>query len=680
MTHLLEVRDLTTEFDTEGGIVHAVNGISYNLDAGESMAIVGESGSGKTVGVLSIMGLIPKPPGRVKSGQAIFAGRDLLQISEEELRQIRGNEMSMVFQDPMTSLNPVLTVGLQLTEGLEEHQGMSRSEARKRAAEMLSLVGIPNAEDRLKDYPHQFSGGQRQRIGIAMGLSSNPELLIADEPTTALDVTIQAQIIELVVRLQKQLGMAIIWITHDLGVVASLVEKVAVMYAGHIVEMAPVRDLYKKTAHPYTLGLLESIPSIEAKEERLIPIKGSPPDLLQEVTSCPFAPRCRYVIDKCLEENPSLIAVGPNHMSACWRAEEIVGGLVIEDNAEESPSEVPAGNGSSPEGQEEILVQVRNLEKYFPIKRGIIKRQVGDVKAVDGVTFDIKRGETLGLVGESGCGKSTTGLTILRLLEATNGEVIFEGQNLIELDKNELREARRHMQMIFQDPYASLNPRQTVGRIVGEGLRVHGIGDAKSRDQRVGDLLKLVGLNPYFVNRFPHEFSGGQRQRIGIARALATEPSFIVADEPIAALDVSIQAQVVNLMDDLKKDLGLTYLFIAHDLSMVRYISDLVAVMYLGRIVELSDRDDLFEHPVHPYTQALLSAIPVPDPDVEENRERIVLEGDVPNPANPPPACTFHTRCVYATDICRTEPPEFRNISSGEKPHMVACHHAEQFM
>jgi oligopeptide transport system ATP-binding protein len=323
---------------------------------------------------------------------------------------------------------------------------------------------------------------------------------------------------------------------------------------------------------------------------------------------------------------------------------------------------------------------VRNLEKHFPIKRGIIKRQVGAVKAVDGVSFDIMRGETLGLVGESGCGKSTTGLTILRLLEATNGEVIFDGQNLIELDKNELRQTRRNMQMIFQDPYASLDPRQTVGRIVGEGLRVHHIGDAKSRDDRVGELLKLVGLNPYFINRFPHEFSGGQRQRIGIARALATEPCFIVADEPISALDVSIQAQVVNLLDDLKKELGLTYLFIAHDLSMVRYISDRVAVMYLGRIVELSERDALFDHPMHPYTQALLSAIPVPDPDVEEKRKRIILQGDVPNPADPPPACSFHTRCTYVTDICRQDQPEFRNISSSEKPHLVACHHAEQFM
>jgi peptide/nickel transport system ATP-binding protein len=474
--------------------------------------------------------------------------------------------------------------------------------------------------------------------------------------------------------------MAIIWITHDLGVVASLVEKVVVMYAGHIIEMGPVRDLYKNTAHPYTLGLLESIPSIEGTEERLIPIKGAPPDLHEEATSCPFAPRCRFVIDRCLEENPPLMPVAPNHTSACWRGEEIRAGLDIPVEVEVIASVEPLQKGKSQEAPPEILVAVHNLEKHFPIKRGIIKRQVGAVKAVDGVTFDVRRGETLGLVGESGCGKSTTGLTILRLLEATNGSVSFDGQDLHELDSNELRETRRHMQMIFQDPYASLNPRHTVGRIVSEGLRTHHIGDAKSRDNRVGELLELVGLNPYFVNRFPHEFSGGQRQRIGIARALATEPSFIVADEPISALDVSIQAQVVNLLDDLKNELGLTYLFIAHDLSMVRYISDRVAVMYLGRIVELSERDDLFDRPIHPYTQALLSAIPVADPDVEENRQRIVLEGDVPNPADPPPGCSFHTRCAYATEICRQEPPEFLNINTTGEPHMVACHHAEQFM
>jgi peptide/nickel transport system ATP-binding protein len=624
------------------------------------------------------MGLIPSPPGRVENGEVIFGERDLLQIPEDEMRKLRGEEIAMVFQDPMTSLNPVLTVGLQLTEALEEHQGMRRAEARKRALEMLALVGIPNAEDRLKDYPHQFSGGQRQRIGIAMALSCGPSLLIADEPTTALDVTIQAQIIELVARLQKQLGMAIIWITHDLGVVASLVEKVAVMYAGLIVEMATVHDLYKNTSHPYTLGLLESIPSIAATEERLIPIKGAPPDLHQPPSSCPFAPRCRFVEERCLKEIPPLTAIAPRHFSACWRSEEVrdseIQASVVEVVVE------PEARKNGPKAEQGILMAVRDLKKHFPIMRGIVKRQVGAVKAVDGVSFDIQRGETLGLVGESGCGKSTTGQTILRLLEPTDGKVSFDGQDLTQLNGGELRQARRHMQMIFQDPYASLNPRMTVGRIISEGLRIHNIGNSQSHKDRVAELLQLVNLNPYFVNRYPHEFSGGQRQRIGIARALATNPSFIVADEPISALDVSIQAQVVNLLDDLKDELGLTYLFIAHDLSMVRYISDRVAVMYLGKIAELAERDQLFEQPLHPYTQALLSAIPVPDPVVEAQRQRIVLEGDVPNPADPPAACHFHTRCAYAADICRNVDPEFRDLGSEDQPHMVACHFAEQFM
>ncbi len=680
MTHLLEVKNLVTKFDTEAGTVHAVNGVSYTLNKGESVAIVGESGSGKSVGVMSVMRLIPTPPGRIESGEVIFDGRNLLKLSEEEMRKVRGKDIAMVFQDPMTSLNPVLTVGLQMTEALEEHQNISRGQAQKRAVEMLALVGVPNAEDRLKDYPHQFSGGQRQRIGIAMALTCDPTLLIADEPTTALDVTIQAQITELVARLQHQLGMAIIWITHDLGVVAGLVEKVIVMYAGHIVEMAPVRDLYKNTSHPYTLGLLESIPTIETNVDRLIPIAGSPPDLHKEPTTCPFSPRCRFAVDRCYEENPPLTVIAENHFSACWRWEDVQNNVVQPETVPVVTETESRTNGQKSETNPEILLEISDLKKHFPIRRGIIRRQVGAVKAVDGVTFQVRRGETLGLVGESGCGKSTTGQTVLRLLEPTAGQVIFDGQDVTQLNSNDLRQARRHMQMIFQDPYASLNPRMTVGRIISEGLRIHNIGDANSRKDRVAELLKLVGLNPYFVNRYPHEFSGGQRQRIGIARALATNPSFIIADEPISALDVSIQAQVVNLLDDLKEELGLTYLFIAHDLSMVRYISDRVAVMYLGHIAELGTRDDVFDHPLHPYTQALLSAIPVADPDITTHRQRIVLEGDVPNPANPPSGCTFHTRCVHATDVCRNEAPEFRNFGTEEQPHMVGCHHAEDFL
>ncbi|MFT5193248.1 MAG: peptide/nickel transport system ATP-binding protein [Cellvibrionaceae bacterium] len=674
MTHLLEVKNLKTRFHTEEGTVHAVNGISYKLNKGESLAIVGESGSGKSVGVLSIMGLIPNPPGEIEAGEVIFNGQDLLKLPANKVRNIRGREIAMVFQDPMTSLNPVLTIGRQLTESLERHLRMSRTDANKRSVDLMSLVGIPNAADRISDYPHQFSGGQRQRIGIAMALLCDPSLLIADEPTTALDVTIQAQIMELVAKLQKELGMAIIWITHDLGVVARLVEKVAVMYGGFIVEMAPVHDLYKLTSHPYTLGLLESIPTIEGSADKLIPIPGLPPDLLQEATHCPFAPRCRFAVDRCWEENPPLQQVSDDHFSACWRWEDIRDGINLPAKETVELAEVRESDF------DEVLLKVENLKKHFPVQQGFLRRQTGAVQAVDGVSFEIMRGETLGLVGESGCGKSTTGQTILQLLEPTAGRVILDGQDLTQLGKEDLRLARRNMQMIFQDPYASLNPRITVGSIVREALEIHEIGDKASQDARVHELLELVGLNPNFVNRYPHEFSGGQRQRIGIARALATNPSFIVADEPISALDVSIQAQVINLLMELKSQLGLTYLFIAHDLSMVRYISDRVAVMYLGRIVELSGREQLFDRPLHPYTQALLSAIPVPDPDKEAQRERLILQGDVPNPANPPQACRFHTRCSFVTDICKKVDPEFRNLGSDSEPHMVACHHADQFL
>jgi peptide/nickel transport system ATP-binding protein len=472
--------------------------------------------------------------------------------------------------------------------------------------------------------------------------------------------------------------MAIIWITHDLGVVAGLVEKVAVMYAGFIIEMALVHDLYVNTSHPYTLGLLESIPTLDGSEERLIPIEGSPPDMLLSPQGCPFAPRCRFVIDRCLEENPPMVTIAPDHHSACWQWQAVR--EEVKKAAQTKP--VKAARINNEDGQEpvaETLLEVHNLKKYFPIHQGVLRRQVGAVKAVDGVSFTVKRGETLGLVGESGCGKSTTGETILHLLEPTGGQVIFDGQDITKLNAKELRQLRRRMQMIFQDPYASLNPRRNVSSIISEGLDIHNIGDKEERRERVAELMKLVGLNPYFASRYPHEFSGGQRQRIGIARALATNPSFIVADEPISALDVSIQAQVINLLDDLKNALGLTYLFIAHDLSMVRYLSDRVAVMYLGRIVELGERDEVFEHPIHPYTQALQSAVPIPNPEREAQRRRIVLEGDVPNPADPPQGCHFHPRCQYATEVCFGEYPQFRNLGSESRPHRVACFHAEQF-
>ena len=678
---LLDVRRLVTRFDGDAGTVHAVNGISYSLQRGESLAVVGESGSGKSVGVLSVMGLIPSPPGRVESGEVWFKGRDLLTLSAEQLRRVRGKDIAMIFQDPMTSLNPVLSVGLQLAEAISEHQGVSHRDALRRAAEFLELVGIAAAGRRLNDYPHQFSGGQRQRIMIAMALSCEPDLLIADEPTTALDVTVQAQITELVARLQRRLGMAVIWITHDLGVVAGLVDKVAVMYAGHIVEAAPVAALYRDTSHPYTLGLLESIPSLTAGG-RLVPIPGAPPDLLSPPRYCRFAPRCRFASERCRQQNPPLERLAGEHYAACWhwrQARQRRDGQTARD-ASPVTTATPAARGPSAGANGSVeaasLVDVRDLKTYFPVKRGVLRRTAGYVKAVDGVSFSIRQGETLGLVGESGCGKSTTGLTLLRLLESRSGQVLINGRDIAALDKTELRRARRDMQMIFQDPYASLNPRMPAGTLIAEALRIHALGDGAERRRRVLELLDLVGLDRSFVNRYPHEFSGGQRQRIGIARALATSPSFIVADEPISALDVSIQAQIVNLLQDLKQQLGLTYLFIAHDLAMVRYLSDRVAVMYLGRVVEIGAAETVFERPAHPYTVALLSAIPAPDPATEAGRKRIVLGGDVPDPSSPPGGCHFHPRCRYAEAACKTREPKLREIAG----RRVACHFAERVL
>ena len=660
---LLSVDNLHTEFRTEGGTVHAVNGVNFDLAPGESLAIVGESGSGKSVTMQSIMGLIPSPPGRVTQGCAVFRGQDLLALSEEEKRKIRGKDIAMIFQDPMSSLNPVLTVGTQLTEGLIEHRGLSKTEARQKASEMLSMVGLSDPGSRMNDHPHEFSGGQLQRICIAMALVCDPSLLIADEPTTALDVTIQAQIVELINDLQKQLGMAIIWISHDLSLVAGLADRVAVMYGGNLVEYATVEKLFSEPAHPYTRGLLRSIPRLKDQDAALVAIKGAPPNLMQPPKLCAFAPRCAYATDACLAEKPQLAHVSEGQKAACFEIGNIDDAKLDKDALRRSPAETG-----------DIILSVRNLKKYFPIRRGVFKRTVGHVRALDDVSFDVYQGETLGFVGESGCGKSTTGRVVLGLLEATEGEVVFDGRPASELTAEGRQEKRRDMQMVFQNPYGALNPRLTLGRIISEGLRAHGIGNAASQAARVDELLELVGLKTSWKSRFPHELSGGQRQRVGIARALATEPKFIIADEPISALDVSIQAQVVNLMEDLKQKLGLTYLFIGHDLSMMRHISDRIAVMYLGRIVEIGTTQMVFDQTKHPYTMALMSAIPEPDPALGGTSGRIVLQGGVPSPANPPSGCHFHHRCRFATDLCKSQTPVLQGHAGS---HQVACHHAD---
>ena len=678
MKNLLSIDNLTTNFNTIDGNFNAVKGISFHLKKGESLAIVGESGSGKSVSALSILQLNPTPQSKIINGEIIFNNKNLLNLNKQQIKNIRGNEISMIFQDPMTSLNPVLKVGLQLTEGIRKHYKINSSIATNKALEMLRLVGIPDPNERINHYPYQFSGGQRQRLGIAMALMCDPSLLIADEPTTALDVTIQAQIIQLVSNLQKKLGMAIIWITHDLGVVAGLVDKVIVMYSGHILEKAPIDRLYKYPSHPYTKGLLESIPTIDNTNQLLVPIKGIPPNIYHKYIGCPFFDRCKYSEPKCQQVEPSLNYIKFEHETACWKWDKI-----HEKSNYTFKSEQDTKKQSDLKNDTNInyeILKLSNLKKYYDLYSDFTRKKIGLVKAVDGVTISINQGEALGIVGESGCGKSTIARMCIGLLKPTSGEIQFDGKNISIIKNHELRNIRKDIQIIFQDPYSSLNPTESVGNIIKEGLEIHKIGDKQYQNNRVSDLMQLVGLDPSFAKRYPHEFSGGQRQRIGIARALATEPKLILADEPISALDISIQAQIINLLIDLKNNLKLTFLFIAHDLSMVRYFSDRVAVMYLGRIVEIGSTKKIFEKPLHPYTHALQSANPIPDPEREKLREQIVLKEDIPSPKNPPKGCYFHTRCKHKTDICEKEYPLLKNYGDEKNNHYVACIHAEKFL
>ncbi|MGM9948565.1 MAG: dipeptide ABC transporter ATP-binding protein [Lysinibacillus sp.] len=546
---LLEINDLQVSFITGETEFKAVKGVSFHVNKGETVGIVGESGSGKSVTARSIMRLLPSPPSFLKSGTIHFHGKDLVRQSEKEMESIRGKDISMIFQDPMTSTNPTIKIGEQIAESLIKHQGMTKEQAYTRTIELLKLVGIKNAEERYSQYPHEYSGGMRQRAMIAMALACNPSLLIADEPTTALDVTIQAQILNLMKQMQEQFGTAIILITHDLGVVAGMCDRIVVMKEGEIVEEGTTEEIFANAKHPYTKRLLNALPKLHEKK----------------------APKPQ-----------------PN----------LPGGVDID-----TP-----------------LVEVRHLKKHFDLGKGSI------LKAVDDLSFAIYPGETLGLVGESGSGKSTTGRTILQLHQPTDGDVLYKGVPVTRLSKSELKMMRRHMQIIFQDPYSSLNPRKKVLDIIGEALDIHKLAKGKeARRARVEELLELVGLKKEHALRYPHEFSGGQRQRIGIARALAVEPNFIVCDEPLSALDVSIQKQVVELLQDLQQRLGLTYLFIAHDLSMVKHISDRVAVMYGGKIVELAESEELYSNPQHPYTKMLLQSIPIPDPAIEKQKKRQVL-------------------------------------------------------
>jgi peptide/nickel transport system ATP-binding protein len=617
---LLEIKDLHVSFTTHVGDIQAVRGVSLDVSWGETLAIVGESGSGKSVTAQSIMRLIPNPPGRIEKGEILFAGKNLARLSEHEMRRIRGAEISMIFQDPMTSLNPTMTIEKQIMESIFLHQHVSHTEAKAKALELMELVGIPNASERMNQYPHQFSGGMRQRVVIAVALACNPKMIIADEPTTALDVTIQAQILELLKDIQAKMGTAIIFITHDLGVVANIADRVAVMYAGKIVEIGQVDEIFHDPRHPYTWGLLKSMPSLDQNEAELYTIPGSPPDLFQPPKGDAFALRSDFALKIDFEVEPPLFKVTDTHYAATWLLHPQARPIKFDKIRETKKTKINRVDQKQ-DKQREKLLEVKNLKQHFYMGKNKI------VKAVDGLSFHIYKGETFGLVGESGCGKSTTGRTISRLYEATAGQITFNGQAQESKRKKKFGDFSRKVQMIFQDPYSSLNPRFTVADLVAEGIDLHGL--AKNRQERlekVYELLETVGLNREHANRYPHEFSGGQRQRIGIARALAVDPEFIIADEPISALDVSIQAQIVNLLKRLQKEKGLTYLFIAHDLSMVKYISDRIGVMYKGRLVEIAESTELYRNPLHAYTKSLLSAIPLPNPDYERNRNRITFD------------------------------------------------------
>jgi peptide/nickel transport system ATP-binding protein len=754
MAPVLEIENLSTHIKLTSSVVQAVGNVDMRIDAGETLGVVGESGCGKSMTGLSIMGLLP-PGGSIVGGSIKLDGRELVGLKQEELRRVRGNDIAMIFQDPLTSLDPTKTIGYQVAEPVRLHRGTSKAEALDRAVEVLSLVGLPRPKERLGDYPHQLSGGLRQRVMIAMALANEPKLLIADEPTTALDVTIQAQILALLRDLKDRLGMAMLLITHDMGVIAGHADRVNVMYAGRVVETADVRELFAAMHHPYTQALLASIPQLDQDASKALhAIPGLPPDLSHPPHGCRFAARCSRATDKCRAEEPSLSGKTFDHRYSCWHpvdgplalavigeagpdaastglvssdAESVAEAALPTDKAGYTPEfvadvpladtvasdeEVPeaaaeaeearkaeetseaeaivvaAGLEVTADGRIEVtertveavaangdgaapLLQITNLVKEFPITSGVLQRQVGSVKAVSDVTFSVPAGTTFGLVGESGCGKTTIGKVIVALEKPNSGTVTLGGLNVSRLRGAELRRKRRDLQLMFQDPQSSLDPRMRVGAIISEPLAVQHLGSRRAQRDRVFELLGEVGLPRNAVERYPHEFSGGQRQRIGLARALTLNPRLIVADEPVSALDVSIRAQVLNLMKRLQASHGLTYVVISHDLAVVKYMAERIGVMYLGKLVELGSGQDIYERAAHPYTAGLIATIPVPKPALERAKKGAAIRGELPSPVNPPSGCRFRTRCQFAQEICAAEEPKLRSFGPG---HVAACH------
>ena len=713
-TPLLEVKDLVVEFPTRRGVLRALDGVSFSVAAGEVLGVVGESGAGKSLTGASIIGLL-EPPGRIASGSIWFDGQRIDNLDSEGMRRLRGRHIGAIFQDPLTSLNPLYSVGQQLVETIQAHLPVSTHEARERAVALLQETGIAAARERLDHYPHQFSGGMRQRVVIALALAAEPRLIVADEPTTALDVSVQAQIIGLLKRLCRERGAAVVLITHDMGVIAETCDRVAVMYAGRVAEIGPVDAVIHRSAHPYSAGLMASIPDIDGDDERLHQIDGSMPRLNAIPSGCAYHPRCAQVLPRCAQQRPELQAVGQG-LAACWLIdanapahamveESLASAMAGAPSARSgllgsaaNPSPLPApparvapANGTvqftghpdhraSAAGPQPTtpLVQVRDLARHFDVSapwlNRVLERQPRQwLHAVDGVDFAIPRGQTMALVGESGCGKSTVARLLVGLYQPTRGQVQFDGQDAhATFAGRDALVLRRRIQMIFQDPYASLNPRWTVGDVVAEPLLEHGLagGRAQAQEAVVG-LLQSVGLGAADLGKYPHQFSGGQRQRISIARALATAPEFLVCDEPTSALDVSVQAQVLNLMGDLQRARGLTYLFISHNLAVVRHVSDQVGVMYLGRLVEVAPTRRLFEQPRHPYTRMLIDAIPRMR---DHGRDRTPVQGEVPNPLQPPTGCSFHPRCPLANARCRSERPALQAIDGLQ----VACHAVQE--
>ncbi len=692
MAPVLEVKDLSTHIKQSNTTIQAVGNIDMHLDPGETLGLVGESGCGKSMTGLSLMGLLP-PGGHIVGGSIKLEDRELVGLPERDLRKIRGNEIAMVFQDPLTSLDPTKTIGFQVAEPVLLHRGVSKKDAYDRAIEVLSLVGLPRPKERLSDFPHQLSGGLRQRVMIAMALSCEPKVLVADEPTTALDVTIQAQILDLLDELKSRLHMAMLLITHDMGVIAGHADRVNVMYAGRLVETTETSRLFAHMHHPYTQALLASIPRLtQDRNVRLLNIPGLPPDLGHPPAGCRFAARCSKVTDKCRHDEPSLIGESSDHLYSCWhpvdgplaadeveaaaaaaRAAQAAAGVevVVPTAMIADPVELVEDRPPAPGTEGAPLLEIKDLVKEFAVTSGILQRSIGSVKAVSGVSFSVNAGETFGLVGESGCGKTTIGRMIVALEHPTSGEVTLSGTNISKLRGTELRKRRRDLQLMFQDPYSSLDPRMRVGAIIREPLTIQSIGSRKEQEARVFELLGEVGLPSNAVERFPHEFSGGQRQRIGLARALTLNPQVIVADEPVSALDVSIRAQVLNLMKRLQATHGLTYVVISHDLAVVKYMADRIGVMYLGKLVELGSSNDIYERHAHPYTAGLIGAIPVPDPVIARTRRGIGITGELPSPINPPSGCRFRTRCPLAQEICAQEEPALTSYGPG---HIAACH------